>query len=130
MARTHHPIELRRVYDPAAPEAHEGSRVLVDRLWPRGIRKESLAPDLWLRDLGPSNELRRWFGHEPGRWEEFRRRYRQELGQEPRQRLLDQLEGLARQGPLTLLYAARDEQHNQAVVIREALEERQRHKKE
>jgi uncharacterized protein YeaO (DUF488 family) len=124
MARTHHPIELRRVYDPAASAPTQGSRVLVDRLWPRGIRKESLAPDLWLRDLGPSNELRQWFGHQPERWDEFRRRYREELAQEPQQRLLDQLQALAQKGPLTLLYSARDEQHNQAVVIREVLEER------
>jgi uncharacterized protein YeaO (DUF488 family) len=123
MARTHHPIELRRVYDPAASAPSPGSRVLVDRLWPRGIRKESPAPDLWLRDLAPSNALRQWFGHQPERWDEFRRRYREELGQEAQQRLLDQLEALARQGPLTLLYSARDEQHNQAVVIREVLEE-------
>ena len=124
MARTHHSIELRRVYDPAALAPQKGSQVLVDRLWPRGISKESLGSDLWLRDLGPSTELRKWFGHEPQRWDEFRRRYRKELDQEPQQRLLDQLEALARQGPLTLLYSARDEQHNQAVVVREALEER------
>lgn len=128
MARTHHSIELRRVYDPAAFAPHQGSRVLVDRLWPRGIRKESLGSDLWLRDLGPSNELRHWFGHEPARWDEFHRRYREELRQEPQQRLLDQLEGLAREGPLTLLYSARDEHHNQAVVVREVLEERLRHR--
>lgn len=127
MARTHHSIELRRVYEPAAFAPHQGSQVLVDRLWPRGIRKESLASDLWLRDLGPSNELRKWFGHEPERWPEFRRRYRQELRQEPQQRLLDQVEALAREGPLTLLYSAKDEQHNQAVVVREVLEERLRH---
>ncbi len=112
------------MYDPAASAPGPGSRVLVDRLWPRGIRKESLAPDLWLRDLGPSDNLRRWFGHRPERWDEFRRRYRVELAQEPRQRLLDRLEALAREGPLSLLYSARDEQHNQAVVIREVLEER------
>lgn len=124
MARTPQPIELLRVYDPGATGPHGGSRVLVDRLWPRGIRKEALAPDLWLRDLGPSNDLRHWFGHQPDRWDEFRRRYREELAQKPQQQLLDQLETLARQGPLTLLYGARDEQHNQAVVIREVLEER------
>lgn len=125
MARAHHSIELRRVYDPAASAPREGSRVLVDRLWPRGIRKESLALDLWLR--GPSNELRQWFGHQPERWDEFRRRYRDELDRHPQQDLLDQLEALARQGPLTLLYSARDEQHNQAVVVREVLEERLHH---
>ena len=126
MARTHHSIELRRVYDPAASAPHQGSQVLVDRLWPRGFRKESLASDLWLRDLGPSNDLRKWFGHDPQRWDEFRRRYREELNQAPQQRLLDQVAALARKGPLTLLYSARDEQHNQAVVVREVLEERLR----
>lgn len=127
MARTHHSIELRRVYDPAVSAPHEGAQVLVDRLWPRGIRKESLGSDLWLRDVGPSNELRHWFGHDPQRWDEFQLRYREELRGEPQQRLLDQLEGLARKGPLTLLYSAKDEQHNQAVVVREVLEERLRH---
>ncbi len=127
MARTHHSIELRRVYDAAASAPHKGSRVLVDRLWPRGVRKESLASDLWLPDLGPSDELRKWFGHEPEKWDEFRRRYRHELGREPQQKLLDQVEALAREGPVTLLYSAKDEEHNQAVVIREVLEERLRH---
>ncbi|MBO0706522.1 MAG: DUF488 family protein [Candidatus Dormibacteraeota bacterium] len=126
MARTHHPIRLRRVYEPPASAAEEGTRVLVDRVWPRGIRKESLAHDLWLRDLGPSTTLRKWFGHQPERWDEFRRRYREELVQDPQRGLLDQLEELARRGPLTLLYSARDERHNQAVVIREGLEDRLR----
>lgn len=126
MAGAHHPIDLRRVYEADTEGSTPGSRVLVDRLWPRGIRKDSLHLDLWLRDLGPSNELRHWFGHQPERWDEFRRRYREELRQDEQQTLLDQLAALSRQGPLTLLYSARDERHNQAVVVREALEERLR----
>jgi uncharacterized protein YeaO (DUF488 family) len=117
-------IDLERVY--GASERGSGARVLVDRVWPRGVRKESLGLDLWLRELGPSNELRKWFGHRPERWEEFRRRYRTELrGQRPEE-LLDQLTELAQKGPVTLLYGARDEQRNQAVVLREVLQERLR----
>jgi uncharacterized protein YeaO (DUF488 family) len=115
-------IRLQRVYGESRPAA--GKRVLVDRVWPRGVRKESLAPDLWLRDLGPSDELRRWFGHRPDRWPEFERRYRAELTGPPQRDLLDQLVELARQGPVTLLYGARDEQRNQAVVLRSVIEER------
>lgn len=123
MATTGH-IDLRRVYDDT--ERGSGARVLVDRVWPRGIRRESLGLDLWLRDLGPSDELRKWFGHRPERWEEFRRRYRAELRGEQQQELLGQLVELAHKGPVTLLYSARDEQRNQAVVVREVLQERLR----
>ena len=117
-------IDLERVY--GAPERGNGARVLVDRVWPRGVRKESLGLDLWLRELGPSNELRKWFGHRPERWEEFRRRYKTELRGQRQQELLDQLAELAQKGPVTLLYGARDEQRNQAVVLREVLQERLR----
>ena len=115
-------IRLQRVYGDSAPS--RGKRVLVDRVWPRGRKKESLALDLWLRDLGPSDELRRWFGHRPERWEEFQRRYRAELEQPPQQQLLDRLSALARGGPVTLLYGAKDEERNQAVVLRSVVEER------
>lgn len=124
MAATHHTINLDRVYG-NSPRG-SGKRVLIDRLWPRGVRKDSLGLDMWLRELGPSDELRQWFGHRPDRWDEFRRRYREELRSEPQLALLDQLGELARRGPLTLLYSARDEQRNQAVVVREVLEERLR----
>ncbi|MBO0682444.1 MAG: DUF488 family protein [Candidatus Dormibacteraeota bacterium] len=117
-------LRLRRVYDPPASGRASGRRVLVDHVWPRGIRKEDLGADLWLRELGPSDGLRRWFGHRHERWDEFRRRYREELGQGERARLLDELEVLARQEPLTLLYGAKDRTRNQAVVIMEALEDR------
>jgi uncharacterized protein YeaO (DUF488 family) len=114
-------VRIQRVYD---RQPTSGKTVLVDRVWPRGIKKEQLDADLWLREIGPSDELRRWFGHRPERWDEFRRRYRAELDQ-PRQReLLGQLVELAGKGPLTLLYGARDTERNQAVVVRELLEER------
>ena len=107
-------IRLKRAYEPPSPE--DGTRVLVDRLWPRGVRKAEAAIDCWLKEIAPSSELRRWFGHDPSRWEEFRRRYRAELSARPE--LLDKLRALAEQGTLTLVYAARDEDHNQAVALR------------
>ncbi|GAB4383142.1 DUF488 domain-containing protein [Albidovulum sp.] len=97
----------------------QGARVLVDRLWPRGIARADLAPDLWAKDAAPSNELRRWFGHDPARWAEFVRRYREELAQRPE--AVEDLLALCRRGPVTLLYAARDEAHNNAVVLRDVL---------
>lgn len=114
-----HPIRLRSVYDP--PDSEDGFRVLVDRLWPRGLAKEKLAFDLWLKEVAPSPGLRRWFGHVPERWEEFRRRYRAELDEQPE--LVAQLRKQAEKTPLTLLFAAHDERHNQAVVLKEYLEE-------
>jgi uncharacterized protein YeaO (DUF488 family) len=114
-------IHIQRVYD---HRPVKGKAVLVDRVWPRGITKEQLGNHPWMRELGPSNDLRKWFSHRPERWEEFRRRYRGELNQ-PRQReLLDELILIARKRPLTLLYGARDTERNQAVVIKEALEQR------
>lgn len=117
-------VRLRRVYDPPASPRPGGKTVLVDRVWPRGVKKDELRADLWLRDLAPSDELRRWFGHRPERWEEFRRRYREELTRPERSRLLDDLTRLAREEPVTLLYGAQDRAHNQAVVIMEAIEDR------
>ena len=120
--RTTYDVRLQRVYGHPAPAG--GKRVLVDRLWPRGVKKASLALDLWLRDVGPSDELRRWFGHRAERWPEFQRRYRTELARPPQSGLVDQLVTLARQGPLTLLFGARDEERNEAVVLRSLIEER------
>ena len=117
-------IELRRAYDSPAPARPGEKRVLVDRLWPRGIRKEDLAVDLWFRELAPSDGLRRWFGHRPERWDEFRRRYREELRQPERGRLLDELTQLARRDPLTLVFGAKDRGRNEAVVILDAIEDR------
>lgn len=112
-------IRLRRVYD--QPGADDGLRVLVDRIWPRGVSKERARIDLWLRDVAPSDALRRWFGHDPAHWEEFQARYRQELEADPA-RLAPLLEAV-RRGPVTLLYSTRDEQHNQAVVLKAIVEE-------
>ena len=112
-----HGIRVKRVYDPA--EAGDGARFLVERLWPRGIRKDALKLDGWLKEIAPSDELRRWFHHDPSRWPEFRRRYTAEL--RARSEALEYLLEAARRGPITLLYAARDRQHNSAVVLRDYL---------
>lgn len=118
-------VRLRRVYDLRGGAARPcGTLVLVDRIWPRGIRRDELPGVLWLPALAPSDELRRWFGHRPERWEEFRRRYAEELAQPERRQLLERLAELAREGPVTLLFGARDRSRNQAVVIAEALEAR------
>ena len=114
-------ILVQRVY--GGHQQSTGKRVLVDRVWPRGLTKESLHLDLWLRDVAPSAELRKWFGHDPKRWTEFQRRYRSELKQPEHQlRLLDLLK-LVQKEPVTLLYGARDEQHNQAVALRSVLQD-------
>lgn len=110
-------VLIKRAYLPPSPE--DGVRVLVDRLWPRGVRKTDAAIDRWLREVAPSTELRRWFGHAPSRWEEFRRRYKAELSRNTA--LLTELRTIARERRVTLVYAARDELHNEAVVLREVL---------
>jgi uncharacterized protein YeaO (DUF488 family) len=110
-------LRLKRAYEP--PSADDGVRVLVDRLWPRGVSKADAAIDQWIKDLAPSTPLRKWFGHDPTRWQEFRRRYAKELRQHPEQ--LGNLRALARQGPVTLVFSARDERHNDAVVLRSLL---------
>ncbi|MBB4932450.1 uncharacterized protein YeaO (DUF488 family) [Lipingzhangella halophila] len=114
-------VDVRRVYDAVREGPGPGQNFLVDRVWPRGVAKDSLEHDAWLRDVAPSPELRKWFGHDPERWEEFTRRYRAELDARPEalQPLLD----AARQGPVTLLYAARDTEHNHARVLRDYLAE-------
>jgi uncharacterized protein YeaO (DUF488 family) len=111
-------IRTRRVYDP--PEPGDGTRFLVERLWPRGMKKEELPMDGWLKDAAPSDELRRWFSHDPAKWDEFRRRYDAELEGKPD--VLQPLREAARQGNVTLLYSARDTQHNNAVALKEYLE--------
>lgn len=108
-------VKLKRAYEPAA--ADDGTRVLIDRLWPRGVRKADAALDLWLKELAPSTALRQWFGHDPARWAEFQKRYTHEIGQHAD--LLAQLRALARKGVVTLVYSAHDEQHNDAVVLRQ-----------
>ncbi len=114
-------IAIKRAYDP--PSRADGTRILVDRIWPRGLKKQELQIDQWMRDLGPSDELRKYFGHEPSRWDEFRSRYRQELKRPEKAKLLRELVRVARLGRLTLVYGAKDEVHNQAVVLKEFLEE-------
>jgi uncharacterized protein YeaO (DUF488 family) len=104
---------LKRAYEPAV--RLDGYRILVDRLWPRGLSKEKAAIDEWMKDIAPSAELRRWFGHEPERWREFRRRYEREL--RARQDLVREIAALASHRRVTLVYGARDERHNDAVVL-------------
>ena len=110
-------VKLKRAYEPPAVE--DGTRILVDRLWPRGIKKADAALDLWMKDVAPSTGLRQWFGHETDRWQEFRRRYVDELRQ--KSDLVDELRALARKGPITLVFGAHDQTHNDAMVLKEIL---------
>lgn len=112
-------IEIKRAYEKASKE--DGTRVLVDRLWPRGVSKERINVAEWMKDIGPSRELIKWFGHDPKRWNEFERRYRAELAD--KRDLIGKLKALSGKGDLTLVYSARDELHNQAVVLKRALGE-------
>lgn len=110
-------IRIKRAYD--EPEPGDGTRVLVDRLWPRGLKKESAQLDLWCKDVAPSGELRKWYGHDTDRYDEFRKRYEAELGDEQHRAALDELRGI--DGVLTLLTATKDTDHSQVPIIREAL---------
>jgi len=110
-------LALKRAYEPAAPE--DGYRILVDRLWPRGVSKDKAALDDWMKEIAPSAELRKWFGHDPGRWREFQRRYRAELRGHKEE--LDRIRQLAKARHVTLVYSAHDEQHNDAVVLQNVL---------
>jgi uncharacterized protein YeaO (DUF488 family) len=114
-------VKLKRAYD--APAADDGTRILVDRLWPRGVKKVDAAIDEWIKDIAPSTALRKWFGHDPARWQEFRNRYAAEVRGHPEQ--LNRLRALARRGPITLVFSAHDEAHNDAVALRDFLLERQ-----
>ncbi|HEX4319940.1 MAG TPA: DUF488 domain-containing protein [Acidobacteriaceae bacterium] len=111
-------VRIKRVY--FEPSEDDGMRILVDRLWPRGLTKEKASVDLWLKEIAPSNELRKWFAHDPGKWEEFQTRYLAELkaNGEPLARLKQE----AAKGPVTLLYGAKDEEHNEAVVLLKILQ--------
>lgn len=111
-------IRLKRVYEKPAPD--DGLRVLVERLWPRGLSKERAAVDLWIKDVAPSAELRRWFNHDPARWGEFQKRYRAELRQN--EGVVDELRQKCRGVVATFVYAARDEQHNGALVLKDYFE--------
>jgi uncharacterized protein YeaO (DUF488 family) len=111
------PVTIKRAY--VSPTAADGTRVLIDRLWPRGVTKAEAAIDLWLKDVAPSTALRRWFGHDPAKWQEFRKRYQAEL---EGSQALAELQALVRKGHVTLVYSAKDEAHNDAVVLRQLLE--------
>lgn len=114
-------VTIKRVYEPVAPD--DGERVLVDRLWPRGVSKDAAHLTLWLKDIAPSPELRMWFGHDPAKYEVFRRRYLAELTQEPQASALALLRAHCARGPVTLVFAAHDSEHCNATVLRDLLTE-------
>src|SRR5689334_10793149 len=117
-------IMLKRAYDPRSPS--DGTRFLVERLWPRGVSKEKLQVEAWLKEVGPSTELRQWFGHDPDKWAEFRRRYFRELDSRPQ--AWKPIASAARRGTVTLVYSSHDTQHNNAVALQEYLNARSRPK--
>jgi uncharacterized protein YeaO (DUF488 family) len=112
-------IKLKRVYE--APAKEDGFRILVERLWPRGLSKERAKIDLWLKDAAPSPELREWFSHDPGKWEEFRKRYYEEL--RPKTELLALLKQKSKAGAVTFVFASRDEEHNNALALQKFIED-------
>ena len=114
------PIAIKRAYEAASAE--DGYRVLVDGLWPRGTTKGQLKIDAWMREIAPSASLRKWYGHKPEKWEEFRKKYRTELANPPRKVLFDELVERARKGPVTLIFAARDAERSNATVIAEIIQ--------
>lgn len=110
-------VKLKRAYEP--PAVDDGARILIDRLWPRGVKKANAAIDEWMREIAPSTELRKWFGHDPKRWSEFQHRYESEIRQHPEQ--FERLRALARRRRITLVFSARDQAHNDAVVLKDLL---------
>ena len=120
-------VRIKRAY--ADPSRDDGRRVLVDRMWPRGMARDRLALDDWLKEAAPSNDLRRWFNHDPARWREFVARYRDELKRQPASEAVAELVRCARQGPLTLVYAASDETYNDAVALRDLIAQHLSHGK-
>jgi len=110
-------LKVKRAYE--KPEKEDGKRILVDRLWPRGLTKEKASIDLWLKDIAPTTELRKWFGHDPDKWKEFKRRYHQELKNNKEQ--VSILDEQLKKGAATLVYGAKDEKHNEALVLKEWL---------
>jgi uncharacterized protein YeaO (DUF488 family) len=113
-------IKLKRVYE--SPSPRDGLRVLVDRLWPRGLTKERAAVDLWAKDVAPSTELRKWFGHDPAKWKQFQIRYRKELQEKEKKDALHRLKETSEERNVTLVYGARDAEHNEALVLKKVLE--------
>src|SRR5512142_3176809 len=110
-------LTTKRAYEPAS--ADDGKRILIDRLWPRGISKERAKIDTWMKDIAPSTELRKWYGHDPAKWAEFERRYKAELARPEKKQLVDELARLSKEGKVTLVYAARDTEHSDANVLAE-----------
>ena len=110
-------LRLKRAYEPASPD--DGARILIDRLWPRGLSKEKASLDECIKEIAPTTELRQWFGHDPERWPEFQRRYRAELRQHSQE--LDRIRALAKKQTVTLVYSAHDEEHNDAIVLKDVL---------
>jgi uncharacterized protein YeaO (DUF488 family) len=115
-------IKIKRVYD--APSRGDGKRILIDRLWPRGVKKDEARIDAWMKDVAPSGDLRKWFGHDPEKWGEFKRRFFAEL--KNKKDLVDQLAGMARKGRVTLLFQSKEERFNNAVALKEYLEARRK----
>jgi len=113
-------LKTKRAYEPAEPS--DGRRILIDRLWPRGVSKTEARIDVWLKDLAPSTELREWFGHDPEKWEEFKKRYRKELSAPEKTRLIEDIAQHARHNDITLIYSAKDTEHNDVRVLEELIE--------
>lgn len=113
-------VRIKRIYDSPIPSSEDGKRVLIDRLWPRGLRKDEVVVDEWMKEIAPSSQLRKWFGHDPAKWEEFKKRYRKEL--EGKKEFVEELRKDAKHGTLTILYSAKDTEHNNAVALKEFVE--------
>jgi uncharacterized protein YeaO (DUF488 family) len=111
-------VQIKRVYE--EPSTSDGKRILIDRLWPRGLTKEKAKVDLWLKEIAPSTELRQWFGHDPSKWNEFKKRYHDEL--KKNNEVVSKLTGLLKNSKVTLVYGAKDEEHNDAIVLKDYLE--------
>jgi uncharacterized protein YeaO (DUF488 family) len=112
-------IKIKRIYESLTPSPGDGKRLLIDRLWPRGLKKDEVIFDEWVKELSPSTELRKWFGHDPAKWQEFKDRYRQEL--RGRTEIFEKLKRDAKHGTVTLLYSAKDTEHNNAVALKEII---------
>lgn len=114
-------IQIKRVYEPS--QGSDGKRILIDRLWPRGLTKEKANVNLWLKDIAPTTELRKWFGHDPAKWNAFKKRYHEEL--KKNNEAVSKLVEMLNKGKVTLVYGAKDEEHNDAVVLKEYLEKKE-----
>ncbi len=112
-------LKIKRAYEPKEPT--DGERILIDRLWPRGVSKAEAGIDVWMKDMGPSTELRKWFGHDPEKWEEFKKRYLEELSSPEKTRLLEDIAQRARKGTVTLIYSAKDTEHSDVKVLEELI---------